>query len=451
MVLQKKLIIFSNRFFEKRETYEVFNSWESFLDSAIEPIGFWIAKDFNDNYLSIINNIRRSNWWYKYCFSEDNLNNKLLDGSLDIDQAIDKCNLSEEKIAKLKFSLGGLAPSEKLLVYLYLREGLEIVPQFNPNAPKLYTYPIIEILSDNQNDLDWYQELIRKNLIAYKKLIDRVRLCNKCSSAHIYFIDICPNCKNIDIKRSRFLHCFTCGYVGKQEEFSKGYDLICPKCNAHLKHIGVDYDLPTAQYICNNCGYVFEEPETIYRCIACGEEGSPDKLNIQEFYSIEMTLYGREWLLLEQKKMIFSVLNESLKYVSLEYFQLLLDWFIKLYRRDSNFSFALALIKFQNIEEIIQFYGISQSIEIYRALAQRISEMLRNTDIVCRDDEYKLWIFLPATKKKGICNRINKLVNSIQPESGVKIKVYINIQYSSEIDSEINAEFLMNKLDKTDD
>ena len=453
MVLQtiQKMVIFSNKSFEKNASYEVFNSFESFIESEIKPIGFWIANDFNDNYLNILKNIRRSNWWYKYCFSEDSINDQLLDGNLKIDQAIDRCILSEEKIDKLRFSLEGLAASEKLLVYLFLRESLKIFPQFNLHAPKLYTYPIIELLSDNQNDIDWYQELIRRNLLAYKKLIDRVRVCNKCYSAHIYFIDDCPNCKSVDIKRSRLLHCFTCGYVAKEEDFIQGYERTCPKCSAHLRHIGVDYDLPTAQYACNNCGYVFEEPETIYRCMMCGQEGSPDKLNIQEFYSIEMTLYGREWLLLEQKKIIFSVLNESFKYVSLEYFQILLDWFMKLHKRDNSFSFALILIKFDNIENIIQFYGISQSLEIYREFARRISEMLRNTDVVCRDDEYKLWIFLPLTQKKGISNRINELIQNIQLEGDVKIQINISEKYSSDISPETNIKILMNNLGKKND
>ncbi|PMP86068.1 MAG: hypothetical protein C0174_02555 [Thermodesulfobium narugense] len=119
-----------------------------------------------------------------------------------------------------------------------------------------------------------------------------------------------------------------------------------------------------------------------------------------------MTLFGYEWLLLEQKKIVFSILNESFKYVSLEYFQLILDWFIKLFRRNKNFSFGLLLIKFQNIEEVIEYYGISKSMEIYREIANRISEILRNTDVVCRDENYKLWIFLPATYNKGICKRI---------------------------------------------
>ncbi|PMP86069.1 MAG: hypothetical protein C0174_02560 [Thermodesulfobium narugense] len=177
--------------------------------------------------------------------------------------------------------MDSLAPGEKLLVYLFLRDNFEILPEFKPDSTMLYTYPIIECLSENKNDTEWYKELVRRNVIKFNKLIDRVRLCNNCSSAHIYFVDVCPNCKSIDIKRSRFLHCFTCGYVGKQEEFNKGYDLICPKCNTHLKHIGVDYDLPTAQYVCNNCGFVFDEPETIYRCMTCGEQGSPDKLKVQ--------------------------------------------------------------------------------------------------------------------------------------------------------------------------
>ena len=445
------LVIFSNKKIDLLDSCKVFSSWDSFLESKIDPLGFFIASDFSDVHIDIVKYIRSSKWWYKFCFSEEDIGNQLLDGQVNLVQAIDRCKLAEEKLKKLTFSLDTLASSEKLLVYLFLRDNFEIFPEFKPDAKMLYTYPIIECLSEDKNDIDWYKELIRRNVLKYNKLVDRVRLCNKCSSAHIYFVDVCPNCKSLDIKRTRMIHCFECGYIGSQEEFSKGYDQICPKCSAHLKHIGVDYDLPTAQYSCNNCGFIFDEPETIYRCITCGEQGNPDRLMVQEFYSIIMTLYGHEWLLLEQKKIVFSILNESFKYVSLEYFQLVLSWFIKLYRRDNNFAFALLLLKLQNIEEIIEYYGISKSLDIYRELAKRISEILRNTDIVCRDDKYKLWIFMPATYKKGVCKRISETLESIQPNNDVKIKLLTNVIYSSELIDESNAETLMKQLDLRND
>ena len=33
----------------------------------------------------------------------------------------------------------------------------------------------------------------------------------------------------------------------------RGGDLVCPKCNRQLRHIGVDYEKPSKLFTCFNC------------------------------------------------------------------------------------------------------------------------------------------------------------------------------------------------------
>lgn len=374
-----------------------------------------------------------------------------MDGPATINEALEKCKLMEEKKSKLRFSLDNLAKSEKLLVYFFMRDDFELFPRFNPSSSKLYEYPIVQDLSEDEKNIEWFYELIRKNLLTFKTLVDRVRLCNKCSSAHLYFIDVCPNCKSIDIKKTRAVHCFTCGYVAQEAEFKTLQGMVCPKCNTKLRHIGVDYDFPTVQYGCNSCGFLFEEPLVLYKCIDCQEQDLPEKLNIQEFYSIEMTMFGREWLLQEQKKMLFSIFNMGFKQVSLDYFKILVNWYILLYKRENCCTFGLLTMKFDNIDDIIEFYGISKSIEIFEEFSRRISEILRETDVVCKDDNFRMWIFLPVTSKKGVENRLQATIDDLQPQKGPRIKISIKVIYSSMIEGTDNVESLISKLKTQDD
>jgi len=447
-----KLVVFSNQSISNIcESCAVFDSWLSFLNANIDPIGFFILADLKKDYHNIVQSIRKSSFFYQFIFTEEDFGDKRVDGVATINEAIEKCKLMQEKKVKLKFSLDSLSQSEKLLVYFFLRDNLELFPEFNPQSPKLYTYPVIKCLSKDENNTEWLSELIRKNLLAFKTLVDRVRLCNKCGSAHLYFIDVCPNCKSIDIKKSRAVHCFSCGYVANESEFQTPQGLICPKCSSRLRHIGVDYDFTTTQFACNSCGFLFEEPLVLYRCMECGEQDLPEKLNTQEFYSIEMTLFGMEWLLKEQKEMLFSIFKVGFKNVDLDYFKFLVDWFISIYKREKCFAFGLLIMKFNNIDEIVKFYGMSNAIEIFEEFSRRINEMLRETDIVCKDDDFKIWIFLPATSKKGIENRLKTIIDNMQPQNGPGIKINIQIIYSSSIETTDTAESLMSKLEFTND
>jgi GGDEF domain-containing protein len=108
-------------------------------------------------------------------------------------------------------------------------------------------------------------------------------------------------------------------------------------------------------------------------------------------------------------------------------------------------------MKFNNIDEIVKFYGMSSAIEIFEEFSRRINEMLRETDIVCKDDDFKIWIFLPATSKKGIENRLKTIIDNMQPQNGPGIKINIQIIYSSSIETTDTAESLMSKLEFTND
>lgn len=124
-------------------------------------------------------------------------------------------------------------------------------------------------------------------------MLDRQRECAYCRSAHLSFIDICPNCQSIDIKLQASLHCFTCGCVDVQDKFMHSGTLVCPKCHKHLRHIGSDYDRPIENYRCQSCSHSFIEGDVQVRCAMCEKEMKPGELILNEVHSWRLSDKGR--------------------------------------------------------------------------------------------------------------------------------------------------------------
>lgn len=436
-------------------TLYLYQDWDSYTDSdkTKDISGFYISASFNGNIHELLEKIRSSEYWYLPVYTEGTENNYLLDGQRTLIEAAKEFTFTQELLSKLTINIKALKKEEKLLLYLYLRENYELIPQFNAHAKKLYTYPLLDILAKDQEN-DWVYELTAKGLLSFSKLIDRVRLCHSCQSAHLYFVDLCPQCKSINIKESKILHCFSCGYVDEEKKFQKDTGLECPKCLTKLRLIGVDYDLPASQYKCYDCNYIFEEPQIIAKCMECQTQNEPDKLNTQEFHSIKLTLQGQEYLLLDQKNVIFSMFAKSLKHIKIDEFKLFLNWMISVFKRDNTFHFVVVLLEFDNMHEFIDYYGFSQTNEIMEELSRRILELLRETDMLSMDEEHRLWILLPTTSKKGIEERLMHVLDNLKLQKGPKLSVSLKTFYTTENALEENSEakyimeYLLQKKEK---
>jgi len=444
----KQIIIFSSIPIKTDLDIQVYSSLSEFYKAEIAPDdinGFWVSSSFDSKIIDLSYKLRSSDFWYHFIYSESKFSNPLIDLQITLNETVEQFQKTQILLKKLSININNLQKEEKLLLYLYLRENMEIIPLFDTSYPKLYHYPIIECLSTSKTDEDWIEVLISKELITYSRLVDRVRLCTKCNDAHLYFVDICPNCSSINIKESRILHCFTCGYVEKEGRFMTDSGLVCPKCRSSLKLIGVDYDLPAAQHSCSDCGSIFEEPKVIAKCMACHNLNNPENLNIYEVHTIQSTNMGREYLLVDQKNIVFSLFSKNLKNIKIEEFKLFLNWMISIYARKNDFAFAILLLEFSNMEKIIDFYGFTKANELLNELSHRILELLRDTDMLSMDENYNLWMLLPITSKKGIEQRLQKTIEELQQNLELHVEIHIKTLYTSNSDfsTKNDAQFLM--------
>jgi len=98
---------------------------------------------------------------------------------------------------------------------------------------------------------------------------DKIHLCPSCTHYNLNFREVCTSCASSDIAPTTHIHHYSCGYVGPEPEYRQGLDYVCPKCNKILRHIGIDYEEPSAPFMCNECAATFADADVSCVCINC--------------------------------------------------------------------------------------------------------------------------------------------------------------------------------------
>jgi ribosomal protein S27AE len=180
----------------------------------------------------------------------------------------------------------------KLLQFLHSRGGA-LVPFPDRYSRTNYYFPFLSDLLDDVDDGKAMEIIFRgrkKGFLIEDQLIDKVHLCDNCGSAHHNLRETCKSCGSIDLSLKDLIHHFRCAYVGPETDFMQEHsdDLVCPKCQKILRHIGNDYDKPSHIYVCNTCDQPFQEPRFTFHCVDC--RSSNDIHHLQEFPVRKMLL-----------------------------------------------------------------------------------------------------------------------------------------------------------------
>jgi uncharacterized C2H2 Zn-finger protein len=104
----------------------------------------------------------------------------------------------------------------------------------------------------------------------------------------------CPKCNSIDIEAKDIIHHFTCAHVAPQDEFENADNdtLECPKCDKHLRHIGIDYDKPSSVYCCKSCDHNFQIAQVVAECHSCDTVNPLEGLIELSIHDYALTMKG---------------------------------------------------------------------------------------------------------------------------------------------------------------
>jgi hypothetical protein len=416
------LIILSNAAFSDTPTHVRVASWSEFLSLSYEPSGFWIDSSWDGDVDQLALQIRQSNWWERLAFTAQPCANPLLDGEMLLEDATLRCARAQLARASLKVELAGLIPAERLLLYMYIRGKYELVPRYDRNDKRLYSYPLVEALGNDEENAEWFARLTRSELLSPEVLHDRIRVCRECGSGHLSFVDICPTCSSIHIKHTPSLHCFTCGHAARKSDFEVDGQLVCPKCEMRLRHIGVDYDLPMAQYLCRKCHNSAMEARIVASCFDCKHIDDPDMLDVNEVFSYSLNSRGLEALRQGQFHEAFKV-SDGDNHVLPAYFKQLLLWAAMTCDRYSALNFSVFLIEFVNTDELLARLGATKVYRLIDEFTVRMREVVRASDVTSFDTADRLWVLLPFNAPDDTEARLREKVAEIQPANGPELAV----------------------------
>lgn len=188
---------------------------------------------------------------------------------------------------------------QKTFDYFYTRKK-RIVPILKHKSLTGYAYPRIETYFYNNREAFINSRLLLQEAFTNgwltRNYVDTSHLCHKCSSGFLNYREICPKCSEHNLKASNIIHHFRCAYVGVEKDFVYKEKMVCPKCSAELKNLGVDYDRPGKVYNCKNkkCTHEFQDPPVGVHCIDCGTEQQPHDLVVRKIYEYEITAKGMQ-------------------------------------------------------------------------------------------------------------------------------------------------------------
>jgi hypothetical protein len=316
----------------------------------------------------------------------------------------------------------------KTLAYSYTR-NVSIMPKPSRRSYVGYDFPFISLFYKETEVIPLLQNLEKAKQLNYLsfQLQDYVHLCKSCSGNYLNFRECCPKCESIDIKAHDMIHHFVCAHVAPEKDFKVEDGLECPKCDKHLRHIGIDYDKPSTIYSCNTCSHEFQNAGMKALCLDCETENELDELLEKSIGEYKITQKG-EQLLFQSKRNYTSGNTASVEKggLSLPLFKIIANQEIQRIK-STNGNSIFAKIEFQNDQ--LQLLNSEVKKSLTKEIGNIIKSYLREADILTSERFNRYYLLLPDTKEKqlerleNIQYNLSKLLTDNLEETAQEIKI----------------------------
>lgn len=356
-----------------------------------------------------------------------------------IDQRIKQLQSTDNSDQEIKIQ-------NKLLRFFYTRQA-RLRPVISAQSHTGYMFPLLNLHFNNANTEEKYALLDKMVAKEYFRLRyeDIVHLCTNCYSGFLNYREVCPKCDSSDLYTENLVHHFVCANVAPESDFINGDQMICPKCNRLLRHIGVDYDKPSLIYTCNNCGNHFQESVMQALCMNCTTVHKVDSLLERKIYNYELTALGEEaaiggLLPSEQKE------TELAGFIGFSTFNIFLKYEIERIKNSGKTS-SIGSMSLRVPSTLSTSLGVK-----YNTVVSEIADFIKNatlaTDILTFINNNTFLIISPDNDKfrlESLLNNIRlsvqKLIDSNIDEANIIVKIK-----SVNIDSVKNHNDLINSL-----
>ena len=276
-----------------------------------------------------------------------------------------------------------------------------------------YLYPSLQPLFPKQDIgvLETLQYLEEQKLLS-GQFINRSYACTHCGCAFLNFFETCPDCSSGDLRTDELIHHFKCAYVGELADFRQGEILVCPKCDRHLKHIGVDYDKTSIVYHCRTCSNIFQEPTVMTSCYNCQRDTDPEIQVNREIKSYAITAIGENAARYGMDSLLQTILETKIQALPFDVFKAFVKLEIARIERYKVSRSCFVVLRIRGIDQIYGHLG-RRATEIFNELSEALKTSLRSSDIFSVHNETIFLIILTETPKKNAQVAISRLKDRI--------------------------------------
>jgi hypothetical protein len=251
--------------------------------------------------------------------------------------------------------------------------------------------------------------------------------CSQCQCAFLNFRETCPHCGSINLKLADIVHHFPCAYIGPMDDFMQDGGLICPKCDKELRHIGVDYDKPSAVYSCRECAHNCQDPTVSTECFYCGRVSDPEGLNINTVNIYSLTSLGNNAAIHGIDSLLSVKIGEKLHAVTMDIFKKILHLEIKRIKRYKKSESTLIHINICYADNLILNMS-GKSSALLNELSAIILSDLRGSDVLTLVNSSFFLILLIETSVSSSEHVIRKIKDGISSLLASNLKIPGSVQ-----------------------
>ena len=177
----------------------------------------------------------------------------------------------KSKSPAIKINLKNKSDIKKLInILTYNIDETVIVPNICYNE-NIITYPILEQIGHDKNDIDFLEQLASSEINVLKKLThERVLVCPE----HPQYFTLSPrqcciSCESANISKLHLFEHTACGYLAESTEFKEELTdgiSTCPSCKSKINNLKTDIRVAGNWYKCNDCKTKFDDAKFKFYC-----------------------------------------------------------------------------------------------------------------------------------------------------------------------------------------
>ncbi len=308
-----------------------------------------------------------------------------------------------------------------------------LAPEPNLTSPVGYFYGGAQAIFQTQPGGELKQlEYLAEFGYLERQFFDKIHLCvcNRRQYA-MNFREVCARCQSSNINITDMIHHYSCGYTGAEPVFQDGIRYVCPKCDDELKHIGVDYEKVSTDYVCAACEHVFTEPEIVCQCLACPQHFDVERAIVKTLYSYRITAKGTLVAsrgTMEGEVSSHRLVDPELNVYSFDYFE---ERLAQEYSGALRYKRPLCVVvaEIDALDDYESRFGRQAAARKLRDFAGVAKESLRDSDAAAVYDQTILTLILTDTAVQGaavFANRLQQgveILNNDQGEDKITVSV----------------------------